>query len=74
MFTSASNEKREIRPRNRALIRGWVMPHLSAAAACVQPASWISEAIFRIKTARTLRLAASSALAVALEADDGRVT
>lgn len=45
-----------------SLMRGWVMPQRFAAAACVQPLSWVSEAILRINSARTLRLAASSAV------------
>src|SRR6185312_8366617 len=36
ILTSASSEKRSIRPRNRSLMRGWLTPHCRAASACVQ--------------------------------------
>ena len=37
MFTNASSEKRETRPRSRSWIRGFVTPQRLAASVCVQP-------------------------------------
>ena len=58
IFTSASNEKRETRPRNKSFIRGCVTPQWLAASACVQSRRFTKAAICRISSARALRFAA----------------
>ena len=60
MFTSASREKRETRPRSRSFIRGCVTPQWLAASVCVHPRWFTSAAICRISSARAAKLAACS--------------
>jgi hypothetical protein len=52
MFTRASRENRDTRPRNRSLMRGWVTPQWVAASACFQSLSLMMAAICRISSAR----------------------
>ena len=58
MFTNASKEKRETRPRSRSLMRGWVTPHCRAASSWVQPCFFTNSAICLINSALRRRLAA----------------
>jgi hypothetical protein len=58
IFTSASSEKREIRPRSRSLILGCVTPARLAASACAHRRLPITAAICCISSARARRFAA----------------
>mgnify|MGYP007070997935 CR=1 FL=1 len=60
MFTSASKEKREIRPRSRSFIRGCVTPHVAPASACVHPFVSMTSVICRMSAARARKFAACS--------------
>src|ERR1039458_10182266 len=58
MFTNASSEKRETRPRNKSLIRGCVTPQRLAASTWVQSCRFTKAAICCISSARARRFAA----------------
>lgn len=60
MFTRASSENRETRPRSRSLMRGWVTPQRAAASVCFQSLALMRAAICRTRSARARRLAACS--------------
>lgn len=60
IFTRASSENRDTRPRNKSFMRGWVTPQWVAASACFQFLALMIAAICRISSARAWRLAVCS--------------
>jgi hypothetical protein len=58
MFTSASSESRDTRPRSKSLIRDCVTPQCLASSTCVHSLCLTNAAIYCISSARARKFAA----------------